>query len=59
MTCVYFGVVTHVCWGEGLARKVGDLITELLVTRRDEASLLVVKGVADVKRRLTSISMFR
>ena len=48
-TCVYFGVVTHVRWGEGLARKVGDPITEIVVTRRDEASLLAVKGVAYFK----------
>ena len=44
---------------EGLARKSGNPITELVVTRRDEASFLAVKGVADVKCRATSIAMIR
>ena len=45
--------------GEGLACKVGESITELVVTRRDEASLIEVEGVADVKCRATSIEVFR
>ena len=58
-TCVDFGVIMQVCGGEGLDIKVGDPITELVVTRRDEASLLAFKGVEDVKFRATSIAMFR
>ena len=48
-TCVYFGDVMHVRGGEGLARKVGNPITEIVVTRRDKASLLAVNGVSDGK----------
>ena len=58
-TCVYFGVLTHVCGGEGLDRKVGDLITEIVVMCHDEALLLAVKGVSDIKYHATSIKMFR
>ena len=57
-TCVYFGVVTHVRGGEGLYRMVEDPIMDLVVTCRDEASILAVKGVADVKFCATSITMF-
>ena len=45
-TCVYFGVVTHVRGGEDIACKVSDPVTELVVTRRDEAPLLAVEGLA-------------
>ena len=58
-TCVYFGVITHMRWGEGLARKVGNPITGLIVMRHDEASLSAVKEVADVKYRAISITMFQ
>ena len=44
--------------GEGLARKVGDPITELVVTRR-EASLLAVEGMEDLKCHTASIEIFR
>ena len=57
--CVDFGVLVHVRWGEGLARKVGNTITELVMTRRDKASILAVKGVVDVKWRATSITVIR
>ena len=56
-TCVYFGDVTHVHGGEGLSLKVCDPITELIVTRHDDASLLALKGVVDVKYLTTSITM--
>ena len=49
VTCVDFGVVKHVPVGEGLARKVGDPIMDIFVTRQDKASLLSVEGVAYVK----------
>ena len=45
--------------GEGLVSKVGNLITELVVTSCDEASLLAVEGMADVKCRTAFIAMFR
>ena len=41
-TCVDFGVVTHVCGDEGLARKVDDPITYIVVKLRYEASLVAV-----------------
>ena len=56
---VDFGVVTHVRGGEGLACKVGNPITYLVVMLYDEASLLAVKVVVNFKCRTTSIAMFR
>ena len=58
-TCVDFGVIKHVCGGKGLAPKVGNPITELFLTRSDEASLIPVKSVLDVKSLATSISIVR
>ena len=49
---------SRTCMGvKALLRKVGHPIMELVVTRRDEASLIAVEGVADVKFRATSITM--
>ena len=58
-TFVDFGVVTHIHWGEGLALKVGNPITYLVVTRCDEAPLLAVEGVAYAKFCTTSIEMLQ
>ena len=52
-------VFTHLHEGEGLDCNVGDPITELIVTCCDEASLLAVKRVADVKCRAILIVMVR
>ena len=49
----------HGSGGEGLARKIGNTITEIVVTRQDEAFLLAFKGMVDVKWRTTSIAMVR
>ena len=38
--------------GEGLVLKVGDPITELIVTRRDKASRIAVEGMEDVKNKI-------
>ena len=43
---------------KALLRKVGDPITELVVTRH-EASLLTVEGMADVKCHAISIEILR
>ena len=59
VTCVDFGVVTHMRGDEGLARKVDNPITELIMTHLDEASLLSVEGVVDSKFCSKSIAMFR
>ena len=56
-TCENIWVVAHVHGGEELAHKVKYTITELVVTRRDEASLISVKGVAYVKCCATSIAI--
>ena len=58
-TYVNFGVVTHMCGGEGLACKVRNSITDLVATRRNEASLIAVEDVADVKLCAISITIFR
>ena len=42
---------------EGLACQVCYPVTELIVTRRDEADLFIVKGVTDCEPRLTPIAM--
>ena len=59
VTCEDFGVVTHVPGGEGLFCKVGNPITELIVTCRDEAALFAVQGVADKEVKPTAITMGR
>ena len=47
----------HVHAGEGPDRKVSNPIIELIVTRRDEASLLAVEGMSDGKCHTASITM--
>ena len=47
-TCEIFGVVTHVRGGEILTCKVGDPITEIVLTRCGEAALLT-RGRTDKK----------
>ena len=47
--CRFWGHHAHVCRGESLARKVGDPITEIILTRHDEASLIEVEGMVEVK----------
>ena len=56
-TCVDFGVVTPVQECEGPAHKVGDSITDIIMIRRDKATLLAVEGVSDATLRATSIAM--
>ena len=58
-THVDFGMVMDVHRGEGLAQKVGNPITEIFVTRHDEASLIAVKVMSDVKCCASTIVMFR
>ena len=55
-TCENFGVVELVCGGEGLFYKVGNPITELVITRCDEAALFSVQGVADAEFCLTAVA---
>ena len=58
MTCVDFGFIMHVRGGEGLAFKFGNPIMELVVTCRDQASIIAVKGVSYVEFRAISIAIF-
>ena len=57
LTWIYEGVVTNVGGGEGFACQVCYPATELVVTRRDEAALFVVKGVTDGELGLTAITV--
>ena len=43
--------------GEGLSSQVCYPVTELVLTRRDEAALFTVKGVTDGKLLLTSVTV--
>ena len=43
---------------EGFAGKVNDPVPELIMTRRDEAAPLSVKGVANSKFGLASVTVF-
>ena len=58
-TLVNEGVVTHVRGGEIPARQSRDPVTELIVTRRDEAAPLSVKGMADLEFGVVAVAMFR
>ena len=44
--------------GEIPARQIRDPFTELIVTRRDEATSLAVKGVADRKLGVAAVAVF-
>ena len=58
-TCDKFRVVTHVSGGEGLACKVGDTSTDIVVTHRDEETLFKVEGVTYGECCSTSFEMVR
>ena len=44
--------------GEGFPSQVCYPVTELIVTRRDEAALFTVKGVTDQKLGLVAITVY-
>ena len=52
LSCTFVELKASLC-------KISNPITELVVMRRDEESLLAVKGVADAKCRATSATIFR
>ena len=56
-TCEDFGVVAYVRGGEGLSLNIGYPIAELILKRRDETSIFVVQGVADIEGRPTAVAM--
>ena len=45
--------------GEGFACQVSYPVTELIVTRRDEADLFTVKGVTDQELGLAAVAVCR
>ena len=47
----------HVGGGEGLASQICYPVTELVVTRHDEATLFAVKGVTDQELGLTPVAL--
>ena len=44
--------------GEGLARQICDLVTELIVTRLDEATPLAIKGVVYGESGIAAVAVF-
>ena len=57
-TLVNEGVVTHVRGGESPARQIRDPVTELIMTRRDEAIPLAVEGVTNIKFGVAAVTVF-
>ena len=57
-TLVYEGVVAYVRGGESPARQIRDPVTELIVTRHDEATPPAVEGVADGKPGVAAVAVF-
>ena len=49
--CEDKGVIAHVRGGGVFAAQVFDLVLKIIVTRHDEAAVLVVQGVADKEGR--------
>ena len=47
MTRINEGVVTHLQGGKSFSRKVSDPIRELVITRNDEAALLIIQILGD------------
>ena len=44
--------------GECPARQIHDPVTEIIVTRRDEATPLAVEGVADQESGVAAVAVF-
>ena len=57
-TLVYEGVVAYVRGVEGPARQIRDPVTELIMTRRDQATPLAVEGVANGKFVVAAFTVF-
>ena len=57
-TLVYEGVVAYVRGGESLTRQIRDPVTELIVTRRDEATPLAIDGVANIESGIAAVAVF-
>ena len=57
-TLIYEGVVAYVRRGEIPPRQIRDPVTELIMTRRDEANPLEVEGVKNGKFGVESVTVF-
>ena len=57
-TLVYEGVVAYVRGVECPARQIRDPVTELIVTRRDEATPLAVEGVSYGESDIAAVAVF-
>ena len=57
-TSVYEGVVAYKRGGESPSSQIRDPVTDLIVTRRDEATPLAVEGVADEKPGVAAVAVF-
>ena len=55
---IYEGVVAYVRGSESHACQIRDPVTELIVTRRDEATPLEVEGVATGKPGVAAVTVF-
>ena len=53
------GVVAHVIRGESFAGQFRDPVTELVVTRRDKAAPLAIKGMADGESDVAAVAVMR
>ena len=58
-TCKYEGVVAHVRGGEYFAGQVHDPVTDLVMTRRDEAVPFTIEGMANGKFGVASVTVMR
>ena len=57
-TLVYKGVVSYVRGGEYPVRQIRNPVTELIVRRRDEATLIAVEGVAYAESIIAAVAFF-
>ena len=57
-TLVYEGVVANMKGGECPARQIRDPVTELIVTRCDEATPLAFEGVAYIESGIAAVAVF-
>ena len=57
-TLVYEGVVAYVRGGERPARQIRNPVTELIATRRDDATPIAIKGVSNREPVIAAVAVF-
>ena len=50
-------ILTHVRGGESFSGQVCDLVPELIMTLRDKAAPIAIKGVADVEFGVAAVTL--